>query len=106
MLLPWFDTAATLQAERLRRQDDPFQQFCKKGIRPNFKGQPGEDLVAAGERPAISSGAITGSRRRITSPTALPEKWRPISLAGRTCAFRLDRKEWDDGWLRQFRVEP
>jgi xylulokinase len=102
VLVPWFETAATPQAERLRRLDDPLQQFCKTGLRPNFKVSLAKILWLQEKDPAITKSAVWLSAADYVAYRLSGKMATDFSLAGRMYAFHLDRGEWDDDWLRQF----
>ena len=100
-MIPWFDPAATPQAERLRAAGDPQERFRRAGIRPNFKCSLAKILWMRGREGSLPAGAVWLSAAdyialRLTGCIATD-----ASLAGRTYAFHLENREWDDEWLGQ-----
>ena len=105
-LIPWFDPAATTQAEVLRRADDPEERFYRAGIRPNFKCGLAKILWLQGQGSKILDGAIWLNAadylaNRLTGCMATD-----YSLAGRTYAFDLRRMNWDTDWLQTLGIPP
>jgi sugar (pentulose or hexulose) kinase len=105
-LVPWFDPGATLQAEQLRVAGDPQERFQRAGIRPNFKCSLAKILWLREWEGEILPGLVWLSAAdyiayRLTGCLATD-----ASLAGRTYAFCLDRREWDSEWLGTFGLEP
>jgi sugar (pentulose or hexulose) kinase len=60
-LIPWFDPAATPQAESLSRAADPLERFCRTGIQV----QPGQDPAAARARSDFARRSGLAERRRL-----------------------------------------
>lgn len=105
-LIPWFDSAATPQAETLRKADDLLERFCRAGIRPNFKCSLAKVLWLRDQNANLLSGATwlmaaDSVAFRLTGVMATD-----YSLAGRTYAFRIDQKVWDAPWLRFLGIDP
>ncbi len=102
--LPWFDTCSEPQAAFMKRESDPFERFVRSGLHGSFKlGLPKllwlrDRFPEAfqGEEPVwlSASGWIA---YRLTGTFAFD-----YTLAARTYAFRIDRKEWDGEWLNHF----
>jgi sugar (pentulose or hexulose) kinase len=103
-LIPWFDPSAEPYAQTLKSNGDPYKNFRSKGIYPSFKCsvakllwlkdtlnislQDSVWLSAADYLVFRMCGALT------TDP----------SLAGRTYAFDIDQRAWDQDWLAQFNL--
>jgi sugar (pentulose or hexulose) kinase len=102
--LPWFDTCSEPQAARMKKESDAFERFLRSGLHGSFKlGLPKlmwlrDHFPEAfdGEEPVwlSASGWIAYC---LTGAFAFD-----YTLAARTYAFRIDRKEWDADWLKQF----
>jgi sugar (pentulose or hexulose) kinase len=100
-MIPWFDPAATPQAEHLRAAGDPQERFQRAGIRPNFKCSLAKILWLRQRDGSLPAGSIWLSAAdyiafRLTGCFATD-----ASLAGRTYAFHLDRRDWDAEWLKR-----
>jgi sugar (pentulose or hexulose) kinase len=104
-VLPWFDQAAALQASKLSYNGEPSQRklrFLSSGIYPTFKCSLAkilwwreqervrlDDLVWL---PVASYIAFFLSGQMACDP----------SLAGRTYAFDINRRTWDEKWLQEW----
>jgi sugar (pentulose or hexulose) kinase len=103
-LIPWFDTGATAQAERLEATGDPLVAFRRSGIQPNFKCGLAKILwlreaLGADLKGARWLGMADYIVYRLTGAWVTD-----YSLAGRTYAFDIASKQWDDAWLASFDV--
>lgn len=98
--IPWFEPVATQQAERLQQIFDVQERFYHTGLRPAFKyslpkiiwlkEQQGVNLDEA-----VWLGAADYIVYRLCGVVVTD-----YSLAGRTYAFCIDRKDWDEDALR------
>ncbi|HMM28646.1 MAG TPA: FGGY family carbohydrate kinase [Aggregatilineaceae bacterium] len=105
-MLPWFDNRAAAQAEWLSRQDEPLARFVKTGLHPGPKVSLAKLLWLLRRDPAALDGGVWLSAAdyivfRLTGALATD-----YSLAGRTFAFRIDRREWDHDWVRGLGLPP
>jgi sugar (pentulose or hexulose) kinase len=104
--VPWYDPCATPQGELLRSAGDPLERFRVTGWRAGFKCSLAKILwlrerrgdLPAGARWLSVAGYVT---YRLTGAMAVD-----YSLANRTFAFDLARKEWDAAWLRSLGLDP
>lgn len=101
-LLPWFDPAATPQAERLARADDPAYRFCRAGIHSSFKCSLAKMLWLQENGLKITSQHTWLSTADWVTYRLTGRMATDYSLAGRTYAFRVDKKTWDLDWLDEF----
>jgi sugar (pentulose or hexulose) kinase len=96
--LPWFDPCASSQADWLRREYNT-ERFLRSGIRASFKTSLAKLLylrdTGANFNNAIWLSAADYIVYRLTGAFATD-----YSLAGRTYAFDIVKKEWDDDWLK------
>jgi sugar (pentulose or hexulose) kinase len=104
-MVPWFDKGASSKALSLERQFGE-AGFYKTGIYPNFKCGLAKILWLRDEFNIPLSGMAWLSAAdyivfRMTGRMATD-----YSLAGRTYAFDLDKKEWDQERLKSLRVDP
>jgi xylulokinase len=105
-IIPWFDTGAAAEAERLLAAGDPLERFSRAGIYPSFKCSLAKLLWLRRHDARLLDGAVWLSAAdyvafRLAGVTATD-----FSLAGRTYAFRLDEKRWDGDWLDRFGLSP
>jgi sugar (pentulose or hexulose) kinase len=96
--LPWFNTCASDQAERLKR-DYNAERFARSGIRASFKCSLAKLLYLSDRGADFRNGIWLSSADyivyRLTGTFATD-----FSLAGRTYAFDLLNKVWDEAWLK------
>ncbi len=102
-LLPWFDRRPSPYAERIAAASDRFERFCATGQYPNLKSALAK-LLWLHETRAISEGAIWLSTADYIAYRLTGEFATDYTLASRTYAFRLDRRTWDDDWLRDWKL--
>ena len=104
-LIPWFDAAATPQVDVLKAADDPVQRFYRSGIRPNSKCSLAKLLWLRQENPEMLPGTTWLSTADFIAYRLTGNMATDYSLAGRTYAFRIDHKNWDDEWLDTFGMQ-
>jgi sugar (pentulose or hexulose) kinase len=102
--IPWFDTGATAQAQQLEAAGEALGAFRRSGIQPNFKCGLAKILwlrekLGADLKEARWLGMADYVVYRLTGSCATD-----YSLAGRTYAFDIERKQWDEAWLASFDV--
>lgn len=105
-LLPWFETCSALEGQFISAQADAWERFCKTGIRSGAKTSLAKLLWLRARDASITRRAIWLSTAdyilfRLTGGIATD-----YSLAGRTDAFRIDHKCWEQDWIRSFGLEP
>lgn len=98
-MIPWFDKTATTQARQLEDRPDLRQRFRKAGIYPNFKSGLVKLLRLFEQDPGLLAGAVWLSAADYAAFRLTGEFATDYSLAGRTYAFDLDRKTWDENLL-------
>ncbi len=103
-LIPWFDKAAAPQVNALKAADDPVQRFYRSGIRPNSKCSLAKLLWLRQKYPELLPGATWLSTADFIAFLLTGNMATDYSLAGRTYAFRIDNKTWDDEWLEAFGI--
>ena len=101
-LIPWFDTSAIPQAAELARVENPKDRFPKTGILPSFKSSLAKVLWLREQEGALPRGAVWLSAASYIAYRLTGEMWIDYSLAGRTYAFRIDLKTWDEDYLGRF----
>lgn len=103
-LIPWFDTSSSPFVDYLKQSGDSFERFQQSGIRPNFKCSLTKILWLQNKsqidlRQACWLGAADYIAYRLTGNRATD-----FSLAGRTYAFNIEQKVWDEDWLQAVHV--
>ena len=106
--LPWFDTCSEPQAALMKQESDPFERFRRSGLHGSFKLGLAKLLWIRDHVPSALSGgdpvwlsASSWIAYKLTGRMAFD-----YSLAARTYAYRIDRKEWDAEWIRHFGLPP
>jgi xylulokinase len=105
-LIPWFDPAATPQAQLLGQAADPVERFCRTGIRPNFKCSLAKILWLRERDPNLLDGAVWLNAADYLAYRLAGTMATDYSLAGRTYAYDIGRKEWDRDWLSALGIAP
>jgi sugar (pentulose or hexulose) kinase len=99
-LFPWFDQAAAPQADLLgKHPDQRRQRFLASGIYPSFKCSLAKILWLRDRQPSITNGAVWLPAASYIAYHLTGKMSSDYSLAGRTYAFHLQQKEWDEQWL-------
>ncbi len=98
--LPWFDTSAAGEADQLVSRGNRKERLLRTGIYPSYKISLAKILWLSHQGFTIQPGkavwlsAADYILYRLTGTFATDP-----SLAGRTGAFRIDRREWDAEYL-------
>lgn len=100
--VPWFDTSAQSQAEQIQHRADPVERFRKTGMRATFKCGLAKILWLRERDPGVIRHAVWLSAADYIAYRLTGARATDLSLAGRTCAFQIDRKQWDAEWLREW----
>ena len=106
VIFPWFDTAPSDQAERLKQAGDARERFLASGVYPSFKSSLAKILwvkqhLELNLAPAVWLSVADWAAFQLTGSFQTD-----FSLAGRTYAFRIYEKEWDAPWLKTFGLSP
>lgn len=105
-LIPWFDSASTPQVDKMRASGDPFERFCRTGLRPNFKSGLAKVLWLRDQDATLLPGSAWLGAVDYIAYRLSGNMWTDYSLAGRSYAFRIDQKVWDEAWLDQLGLDP
>ncbi|SFI74014.1 xylulokinase [Paenibacillus sp. UNC496MF] len=106
-ILPWFETCSLAQAERVRGEIDAKAHFRQTGLHASFKYGLPKLLWMRDHCPDAFDGSgvwlsiSAYLAYRLTGAIAEDE-----TLAARTFAYRIDRREWDEPFLRHFGFGP
>lgn len=101
-IIPWFDMSSSGQVEKIRRVSGSLERFCKTGIHVSFKCGLAKLLWLKDQGVPIGQGMVWMSVADYIVYRLTGEISTDYSLAGRTFAFRIDRKEWDAPWLQEW----
>lgn len=105
-LLPWFDTRALAQAERIAGGSDPLERFRRSGLRVRYKAGLAK-LLWLREKAGVSlEGAVWLSAADYVAYRLTGELGTDYTLAARTLAFDLPVREWDAPWIRRWGFAP
>lgn len=104
-ILPWFDTSTQPQADRIAAADDAQDFYLKTGVQMRYKCTPAKLLWLKERHPQL----FAGSRWPIWLSTAdyvacklTGDFGTDYSLAGRSGAFDINTRQWDQPWLQQW----
>jgi xylulokinase len=100
-MIPWHDARAVSQVNELTQDRGPFLQFCRSGIRPNFKCSLAKLLWLRDTSPGLLNGSTWLSTADYIAFRLTDVMATDYSLAGRTYAFRIDELTWDEDWLQE-----
>ncbi|MCI3923921.1 FGGY family carbohydrate kinase [Paenibacillus sp. TRM 82003] len=102
--LPWFDTCSEPQAARIKQESDPYERFLRSGLHGSFKLGLAKILWIRDHVPSALEGgdpvwlsASSWIAYKLSGAMAFDD-----SLAARTYAYRIDRRKWDEEWIRHF----
>ena len=98
--VPWNDPCASPQAALLQRAADPLERFLVTGWRAGFKCSLAKILWLRDRDPEALRGAAWLSVAGYIAYRLSGAMGIDYSLAGRTFAFDVVRREWDGAWLQ------
>ena len=105
-LIPWFETVSVPQAERIKREVDVREQFVRTGLLPSFKQGLSKLLWLKEISPESLKGSVWLSASAYIAYRLTGRMAEDYTLAARTFAFRIDRKQWDEPLIRHFGLRP
>lgn len=103
-LVPWFETDAQPYADRIHEKIDTLECYLKYGSKVSFKSSLAKILWLCRDRNCSTDGAVWLSAADFVAYWLTGEFGTDFSLAGRTLAFRVAEKAWDDEWLREWGI--
>ncbi len=101
-IIPWFDTAAQVQANRIAGATDAQAFYISSGLWANYKCSLAKILWLREQDRTISDGVIWLSVADYVAYRLTGAFGTDYSLAGRTGAFEISSKQWNTALLRQF----
>jgi sugar (pentulose or hexulose) kinase len=104
-MLPWFDQSAGPQAALLGGHGDPIQRqerFLSSGIYPSFKCSLAKILWLKDRQASLLNGAVWLPAASYIAYRLTGQMASDYSLAGRTYAFHIGKKSWNEEWLREW----
>lgn len=101
-VIPWFDRRTESIASVIQQQLDPVEHFKKTGLRHSYKYGLAKLLWLKKQNPDIMKNAMWLSTSDFIAYKLTGKIGTDYSLAARTFAFRIDRKEWDRSLIRHF----
>lgn len=104
-MVPWFDKRSMEQYELLCREGDERELFKRTGLYPSYKYGLTKILWFAQQDPSLLENAIWLSAADYIAYRLTGQLGTDYSLAARTYAYRIDKKEWDQEWLNTFGLE-
>jgi xylulokinase len=101
-MILWFSTCARTQAERIAAEGGERERFEATGLRASFKFGLAKLLWLKERDPSLLRGAVWLSASDYSAYRLTGNIATDYTLAARSFAFRIDRKEWDGDWIRHF----
>ncbi len=109
--IPWFSPISQPQADRISAEADPYERFCASGLKPSAKYGLPKLLWLAEHMPETIDSARGGRGVWLSASDYIAFRLTgaattDYTLAARTYAYRIDRKQWDTDFIRHFGLEP
>ncbi|WP_077623226.1 FGGY-family carbohydrate kinase [Sediminibacillus massiliensis] len=104
-IIPWFDRRTERISEEIGKEIDSLKQFQKTGLRNNYKHGLAKILWLKKNRPNCLTNAKWLSTSDFLAYKLTGEIGTDYTLAARTFAFRMDKKEWDIPLIRHFGLD-
>jgi sugar (pentulose or hexulose) kinase len=104
--MPWFDTCSMPQADFIKREADLYERFGISGLHNSFKLGLAKILWIRDRDPDALNHSTWLSSSSFIAYKLTGKMAFDYSLAARTYAFRIDRKQWDKDWIRHFGLDP
>jgi sugar (pentulose or hexulose) kinase len=98
-LLPWFETSSQTSADLILERCSSLECYLKFGLKVNFKSSLAKILWLSQDKGWSLTNKLWLSAADFVAYYLTGNYGTDYSLASRTLAFRLDRKEWDSEWL-------
>lgn len=101
-IVPWYDRRTMKQYERISQEGDVRTLFSRIGLYPSFKHSLAKILWFKEQEPSLLEDGIWLSAADYLAFRLTGKFGTDHTLAARTYAYRIDRKEWDKEWLAAF----
>jgi sugar (pentulose or hexulose) kinase len=104
--IPWFSPCSKPQAEMVGAEVDPMERFSATGLRSSYKYGLAKLLWLKERDSSVLQDAVWLSASDYAAYRLSGVMATDLTLAARTFAFHIDRKEWDTDWIRHFGLDP
>ena len=101
-IVPWYDRRTMKQYERICQVGDARTLFTRIGLFPSYKHGLAKILWFKEQEPSLLADGIWLSAADYLAFRLTGKFGTDHTLAARTYAYRIDRKEWDEEWLAAF----
>ena len=105
-ILPWFDSSPQPQVDAIAASETPLDFYLRTGLRISHKLSLAKILWLRDRDPAITDGAVWLSVADFIAYKLTGALGTDYSLAGRTGAFDIARRQWDSAWLARWGLSP
>jgi sugar (pentulose or hexulose) kinase len=99
--IPWFDTFAKSKIKSISNSIEPVEHFKKTGMRLSYKCAFTKLLWLKDEEKSILDGDVWMGVADYVAYRLTGSIKTDYSLAGRTCAFSIRQKKWDNNFLTE-----
>lgn len=106
LILPWFDATSQQQVDAIAASEPPLDFYLRTGLRVTHKLSLAKILWLRDRDPSITDGAVWLSVADFIAYRLTGAVGTDYSLAGRTGAFDIARRQWDSGWLARWNLAP
>lgn len=103
--MPWFDTCTQEQAARIAGESDPVERFSKTGLNLSFKLGLAKILWIRDRNPQDLQDGVWLTVSGYIAYRLSGRMACDYTLAARTYAFDMEKKDWDEPWIRHFGLE-
>ncbi|QHW35261.1 carbohydrate kinase [Paenibacillus rhizovicinus] len=104
--IPWFSRCSLSQADQIAAEGNVLERFRATGLHAGFKFGMAKLLWLRQQGPSALDGAVWLSASDYIAYKLSGAMATDYTLAARTFAFRIDKKEWDSDWIRHFGFHP
>lgn len=105
-ILPWFDSSPRPQVDAIAASEAPLDFYLRTGLRASHKLSLAKILWLRERDPSITDGAVWLSVADFIAYKLTGAFGTDYSLAGRTGAFDIVRKQWDADGLARWGLTP
>lgn len=98
-IIPWFDQRTSEYARKVGNKTDLFERFCKSGLHNSYKYGLYKLMWLRDQNKAWQKDTLWLSVADYIAYKLTGEIYTDYSLAARTYAFDIHKKEWDWKWI-------